>query len=142
MCVRSVLRRTTLGGNRNWWYGRLTCFLRKVATVVVGESFSGQSSTASITFLPLPARDRLRYLATDGYRKLREQLIEERKLAEQPNGCLLEFTDDVVFSSPSAAAATVNAGNANGRTAWKVGGNSSKLRRLAPLTTASSNRLG
>ena len=30
------------------------------------------------------------------------------------------FQEDVAFSSPSAGGAVVNAGNINGRTAWKV----------------------
>ena len=30
------------------------------------------------------------------------------------------FAEDVEFSSPSAGAACVNAGNSNGRTGWKV----------------------
>ena len=33
---------------------------------------------------------------------------------------LYVFAEDVAFSSPSAGAAVVNAGNMNGRTAWKV----------------------
>jgi hypothetical protein len=30
------------------------------------------------------------------------------------------FAEDVPFKSPSAAAVVVNAGNMNGRTAWKI----------------------
>ncbi len=57
---------------------------------------------------------------SDGYRKLREQLIQDGKLVGDSDGNLLMFTEDVVFNSPSAAAATVNAGNMNERTAWKI----------------------
>lgn len=56
---------------------------------------------------------------SDGYRKLREQLIQDGKLVGDSDGNLLMFTENVIFSSPSAAA-TVNAGNMNGRTAWRV----------------------
>jgi len=42
----------------------LTWFLRKVAAVVVGESFDRQTPIASVEFALLPARDRLRCLAT------------------------------------------------------------------------------
>ncbi|MFG0254829.1 MAG: GIY-YIG nuclease family protein [Rhodopirellula sp. JB053] len=58
----------------------------------------------------------------DSYRQLRTQLIDDGKLTPTSNGNLLVFTEDVAFSSPSAAAATVNAGSMNGRTAWKVQG--------------------
>ena len=48
---------------------------------------------------------------------LRQQLLENGSLREQ--GELLVFTKDVEFSSPSAAAAVVHAGNAAGPLAWK-----------------------
>ncbi len=57
---------------------------------------------------------------SDSYKNLREQLIRDGKLVEVPNQPILQFTTDVVFNSPSAGAAVVNAGNMNGRTAWKV----------------------
>ncbi len=56
------------------------------------------------------------------YRKLREQLVEEQRLVEIPDKQLLLFAEDVVFSSPSAGAAIVAAGNTNGRVAWKIAG--------------------
>ncbi len=56
------------------------------------------------------------------YRGLRDQLVEEKKLVAIPDKDLLLFTEDVVLKSPSAGAAIVNAGNANGRTSWKVEG--------------------
>lgn len=58
----------------------------------------------------------------DSYRQLRSQLIDSKKLELNADGALLVFTEDVAFSSPSAAAATVNAGSMNGRTAWRVQG--------------------
>lgn len=47
----------------------------------------------------------------------RERLIQDRTLAERDG--LYVFTKDVEFSSPSAAAAVVHGGSANGLTAWK-----------------------
>ncbi|WP_373649438.1 GIY-YIG nuclease family protein [Schlesneria sp. DSM 10557] len=54
------------------------------------------------------------------YKALRDQLVEEGKLIDSPQPGFLVFTDDVAFSSPSAGGAVVNAGNINGRTAWKT----------------------
>ena len=48
---------------------------------------------------------------------LRQRLIQEKTLVER-NG-LYVFIKDVEFSSPSAAAAVVHGGSANGLTAWK-----------------------
>lgn len=48
---------------------------------------------------------------------LRNELLENGSLVEQ--GELLVFTKDVEFSSPSAAAAAIHAGNAAGPLAWK-----------------------
>jgi hypothetical protein len=54
------------------------------------------------------------------YKALRDQLVEEGKLIEGSQPGFFVFTDDVAFSSPSAGGAVVNAGNINGRTAWKT----------------------
>lgn len=54
------------------------------------------------------------------YKALRDQLVEEGKLIDGPQQGFFVFTDDVAFSSPSAGGAVVNAGNINGRTAWKT----------------------
>jgi Domain of unknown function (DUF4357) len=56
----------------------------------------------------------------ESYRGLREQLLQERKLQDAGQDGLLVFTEDVPFSSPSAAAAVVYGGNQNGRTTWKL----------------------
>jgi predicted type IV restriction endonuclease len=48
---------------------------------------------------------------------LRQKLIQEATLVEK--GDVYVFTKDVEFSSPSAAAAVVHGGSANGLTAWK-----------------------
>ncbi|CAH0273199.1 hypothetical protein SRABI118_03549 [Massilia sp. Bi118] len=47
----------------------------------------------------------------------REQLIKDEALVKA-DGCLV-FVKDHEFSSPSAAAAVIHGGTANGRTAWK-----------------------
>jgi len=52
-------------------------------------------------------------------RNMRQKLLEEQALADK--GDRLVFTKDVEFSSPSAAAAVVHGGHANGLTAWKTG---------------------
>jgi hypothetical protein len=54
------------------------------------------------------------------YHRLRDQLVEEGKLADADQEGLFVFREDVPFSSPSAAAAVVFGGNQNGRIAWKV----------------------
>lgn len=54
------------------------------------------------------------------YRSLREQLIQDGKLVEDKNPDSLLSTDNVPFSSPSAAAAVVFGGNQNGRKTWKT----------------------
>ena len=57
----------------------------------------------------------------------RDKLIDEGVLIEQ-NGAYV-FTKDVEFSSPSAAAATIHGGSANGLTAW-VNSNGLSLKEL------------
>jgi hypothetical protein len=51
---------------------------------------------------------------------LRDQLVEDGKLIDSDQSGYFVFDDDVAFSSPSAGAAVVNAGNMNGRTMWKL----------------------
>ena len=48
----------------------------------------------------------------------RNSLIEEKQLVQQGN--FLSFKKDVEFSSPSAAAAVIHGGSANGLIAWKT----------------------
>jgi hypothetical protein len=55
----------------------------------------------------------------DGYVTLREDLVTQEKLVPKDSENF-EFTDDVEFSSPSAAATVCAAGNRNGRTTWKL----------------------
>ena len=50
-------------------------------------------------------------------RNMRQQLLRDAKLVDK--GDRLVFAEDTEFSSPSAAAAVVHGGHANGLTAWK-----------------------
>ncbi len=53
-----------------------------------------------------------------GWIALKNELLATKKLVEE--GALLTFTEDVLFSSPSAAAAVVYGNVANGRMVWKT----------------------
>jgi len=55
------------------------------------------------------------------FRKLRDQLVTDGRLEDAPNAPgFYVATEDIPFSSPSAAAAVVAGKNTNGRLAWKV----------------------
>ena len=54
------------------------------------------------------------------YKTLRDQLLADRRMVDSDNPDFYVFAEDVEFSSPSAGAACVNAGNSNGRINWKV----------------------
>lgn len=56
------------------------------------------------------------------YEKLRAQLEAEGTLVLLPDGSARRFARDVVFASPSAAAAVVLGRNSNGRLEWRVSG--------------------
>lgn len=58
------------------------------------------------------------------YRSLRDELVSEGKMAESRNPNCYVFTEDVPFSSPSAAAVVIFGRSTNGRTEWKVKGTS------------------
>ena len=75
-----------------------------------------QGSTAVLE--ERPSAENYPYVMTQ-----RKQLISEGVLAEK--GGLLVFTKDAEFSSPSAAAAVIHGGSANGLTAWKTEGGKS-----------------
>ncbi len=53
-----------------------------------------------------------------GYKKLKETLIKDSTLTS--SGAYLSFTEDCLFSSPSAAAAIIVGHAMNGRIAWKT----------------------
>lgn len=52
-----------------------------------------------------------------GYKAYRDELIAEGRIAER--GAAIVFTADVLFTSPSAAAAVLAGGAYNGREAWR-----------------------
>lgn len=54
------------------------------------------------------------------FRSLRDQLITDGKLVLAEDPAFLVFTEDVAFSSPSAAGSVVMARNCNGRRDWKI----------------------
>jgi hypothetical protein len=54
------------------------------------------------------------------YRGLRDRLMKDGKLVESGQPNMLTFVENVPFDSPSAAAAVVNSGNQNGRSAWRI----------------------
>jgi len=57
------------------------------------------------------------------YRRLRDQLVSEKKLVPSDNPELFVFAESVSFSSPTAGAVIVNAYNVSGRRgSWKVEG--------------------
>ena len=55
------------------------------------------------------------------YKSLRDQLVKEKKLIDLSKE-YYQFSENVGFASPSAAAAVVYAGNQNGRKKWKLKG--------------------
>lgn len=55
----------------------------------------------------------------DGYKVLRDKLIQEGAIVVGDDG-VARFTQDQVFSSPSAAAVVIVGRSANGRNDWKV----------------------
>jgi hypothetical protein len=55
-----------------------------------------------------------------GYRSLRDRLLADGSLVPGPSADLLTFASDVVFASPSAAAAIVAGRSASGPIEWKV----------------------
>jgi hypothetical protein len=61
-----------------------------------------------------------RDFSQNSYGPLRAQLIKDGRLKPVPGEDLLEFSGNVSFASPSAAAAVINDRNTNGRTAWRL----------------------
>lgn len=57
------------------------------------------------------------------YRGLRDQLVHDKKLVPSEHPDYFIFSEDIAFSSPTAGAVVVNAGNVSGRTgSWRVEG--------------------
>lgn len=65
--------------------------------------------------------------ATNNYASLREALIQDGSIQTVADGSI-KFVQDVVFPSPSAAAAVLLNRNSNGRTEWRVGETSQTLK--------------
>jgi hypothetical protein len=64
----------------------------------------------------------------DTYEDLRDELVEDGRLKESSEDGYYEFSEDVAFSSPSAAAAVVVAGNTSGPKRWKLASNGKSYR--------------
>ena len=59
----------------------------------------------------------------EGYRRLRDKLVQDGTLVPAEDGKRAVFTHNQVFASPSAASAIVSGRNSNGRVEWKVQSN-------------------
>ncbi|MDP8207637.1 MAG: GIY-YIG nuclease family protein [Candidatus Electryonea clarkiae] len=57
-----------------------------------------------------------------GYIELRNQLLKDKKIIDDPNSDNLIFDEDTSFSSPSAAGCVICASDVNGRMHWLVEG--------------------
>jgi hypothetical protein len=66
--------------------------------------------------------------SSKAYANLRNQLIEDGRLIQSEDPVFLEFTKDVAFQSPSAAAAVIKNRNTNGRTSWRLVGTGQTLK--------------
>ncbi|WEX76661.1 GIY-YIG nuclease family protein [Sinorhizobium numidicum] len=66
--------------------------------------------------------------ATNIYASLRQQLINDGRLVHTDDPNFVEFSEDVTFASPSAAAAVIKNRNTNGRTAWRLVGAGQSLK--------------
>ncbi|MEC5128368.1 GIY-YIG nuclease family protein [Verrucomicrobiales bacterium BCK34] len=76
---------------------------------------------------------------SEGYRKLRKQLIEQGVLVSDPSAeNRLVFAQDYAFSAPSPAASIVAAGATAGTTAWKTEKGEGLAAYLESLTSKSS----
>ena len=79
----------------------------------------------------------------EAHLKRREQLRQDKKLVENEQMNLLRFTEDVLFTSPSAAASVVTETPSNGRILWKVkdSGQTYKDWKSGPLQTTNEDSL-
>ena len=66
--------------------------------------------------------------ANTGYPDLRDTLISDGRLAESIDKSVMEFTEDVAFSSPSAASGVIFGRADNGRTSWLIDGTTKTLK--------------
>lgn len=108
-------------------------------------SFKDISATGSVTdegFLVLKGSTAARNIGSlgDGYRALRDKLVQEQTLVEQSDKYV--FQKDYLFSSPSAAASVVAGGNRNGLQLWMCGTQSVGAALRGPVPEISLEDLG
>jgi hypothetical protein len=66
--------------------------------------------------------------ATNNYAALRDQLMRDGRLVPSDSPNHLQFSEDVTFASPSAAAAVISNRNTNGRFEWKLAATGQSLK--------------
>lgn len=93
---------------------------RDIFVLVTGEASASARETDDgfVVLAGSTARQTTTATLPDTYRSLREQLLTRGALAATPAGSLL-FTQNVIFTSPSAAAAIVAGRSASGPREWK-----------------------
>lgn len=85
-----------------------------------GKGEAVERSDGFLVFAGATARAQETPSIGDSTRRLRQRLVASGLLVDK--GSVLELTDDYLFRSPSAAAAVLQAGSANGRTEWHDAG--------------------
>jgi hypothetical protein len=83
------------------------------------RSFKAKMYESAQGYIVIKGSEAKKYLSkstTETYRKLRRKLMETKILID--NGDKLEFVEDAIFSSPSAASNMILGRNSNGFTEW------------------------
>jgi hypothetical protein len=87
----------------------------------VGTSATAQEVDGNFIVFKNSTARKLGPVGWKAYKGLRDQLVADGKLIDTAGQeGFFVFAEDVPFSSPSAAATVVNAGEQNGRTVWKM----------------------
>lgn len=98
-----------------------------VVFAATNPGYSAEAQEVNGQFIVLKG-SRARKVATpslgETYIDIRTAYLKDGRLIESTDGLHLEFTVDVAFKSPSAAACVVSATSVNGRNFWKVRGTS------------------
>ena len=94
---------------------RLHLNVSKTGVVAEGVSTDEGFVVYSGSIGPLRVLDSL----SKGWRDLREELISQKSIVPDMDKKIITFVQDVLFKSPSAAAAVVCGGVRNGRDAWR-----------------------
>jgi hypothetical protein len=92
--------------------------LKLICVVKDAKAFGTVTDDGFVVFKGSTALKGTTESMTTGWIAFKNELLATGKLIEK--GTLLTFTDDVLFNSPSAAAAVVYGNNANGRILWKT----------------------